>query len=178
MRVHCVTPHAHPLTAKQPCCCSKISGKPLIGIIVATAAAVSEPERGKRATCRPHLGHHQDNVHHQVTAQTRCLQSVTGICRPLVYIRVRHYAALFRMLKTSTDCSIYVLNSVTADPPPPSPRKQSSDLDESHKSSWPWLGGSGPLDPPGQRRAWPLSLTVSCFSKIDWFYLSGTGSPG
>jgi len=24
----------------------------------------------------------------------------------------------------------------------------------------------------------PLSLTVSCFSKIDWFYLSGTGSPG
>jgi len=25
----------------------------------------------------------------------------------------------------------------------------------------------------------PLPLTVSCFSKIpDWFYLSGTGSPG
>jgi len=23
-----------------------------------------------------------------------------------------------------------------------------------------------------------LPLTVSCFSKIDWFYLSGTGSPG
>ena len=22
----------------------------------------------------------------------------------------------------------------------------------------------------------PLPLTVSCFSKIDWFYLSGTGS--
>jgi len=24
----------------------------------------------------------------------------------------------------------------------------------------------------------PLPLTVSCFSKSDWFYLSGTGSPG
>ena len=101
MRVHCVTPHSHPLTAKQPCCCSKISGKPLIGVIVATAAAVSEPERGKRATCRLHLGHHQVNVHHQVTAQTRCLQPASAGSYPVLYIRVRHYAALFRMLKTS-----------------------------------------------------------------------------
>ena len=150
MRVHYVTPHAHPLTAKQSCCCSKISGKPLIGVIVATAAAVSEPERGKRATCRPHL------VIIRTTSIIRSLprRAVSSWhLQAVTYIRVRHYAALFRMLKTSTDCSIYVLNSVIADPHPHH-EKKFSDLDESHKSSWPWPGGSGPLDPPGQRRAW------------------------
>ena len=45
------------------------------------------------------------------------------------------------------------LLSPTAAPATPSMKKL-SDLYESHRSFWSWLGGSGPLDPPGQRRAW------------------------
>jgi hypothetical protein len=39
-------------------------------------------------------------------------------------------------------------------PSPILPPTNSSDLRDSHKWSWSWLGGSGPLDPPTQLRPW------------------------
>ena len=68
--------------------------------------------------------------------------------------------------KRPADCSIYILNSVITDRHPPLPRKKSSDLDESHKSSWPWLGGGvrtaepAPLPPAPGPAVWS---SISCY---------------
>ena len=64
--------------------------------------------------------------------------------------------------KRPADCSIYVLNSVIAEPPRTT--KKSSDLDESHKSSWPWLWGVRTPGPHGQRRACSMQTSNRCFT--------------
>ena len=52
---------------------------------------------------------------------------------------------------------------------PLSPQKNSSDLHQSHGSTWQRLGGSGPLDPPGQlRRCRHIILIMAFAANLLW----------
>ena len=73
------------------------------------------------------------NTKRKIKVNKRVIQIVT-ICR-------QAKCDICNWMKTST--------------PTPHPRtKNSSDLDHLKKWTWSWLGGSGPLDPPGQLRPW------------------------